>query len=233
MDEWQDVLKKSQANQVARAIEAKGFSLSEFFWGRIKETALKDPSILKGVKLVHNLTGYYFSFLLSFNGHSAQWAPAKETVEASAHIGPWAKQIGYVHVWLDNLRTEVNEPDIWNVVDQEGEFLETISQSEVDDAPFSVEEQEQAVKHLQETKQFVLELQNFTETQTNLIEERFTYLEEAIERMSRTDWVHTFIGVLFTIVVGVSMAPESARKLFQYVNALFRGLLSSGNIPLP
>jgi len=61
---------------------------------------------------------------------------------------------------------------------------------------------------------------------------QLNYLAEAASRMGRQDWIHTTIGVIFTIAVGVGLAADQARELFRFVGNTLSHLLG-GALPLP
>ncbi len=93
-------------------------------------------------------------------------------------------------------------------------------------AEFVGEDGEHLIQGLAEIKDWLLKQDNVAHEHIDLVDARFTYLESAVERMSRRDWLHTCIGVFFTIVVSVGLPPNQARGLFSFASQTLRTALS-------
>ena len=52
------------------------------------------------------------------------------------------------------------------------------------------------------------------------------YLSESSKRQGRKDWFHTAIGVLFTIIIGLSLAPDQARELLRFATSVLKQIIS-------
>lgn len=101
-------LLKSQSNQVLEETRAALCEPAEFEWqdttGHQSNTTIS--------KLVHNPSGYYFTFDNHGNFYS-QWSPAAQTFEASNGSNSWDSQLLWFRQWLNYLKRETESPDLW------------------------------------------------------------------------------------------------------------------------
>lgn len=166
--------------------------------------------------------------------HFATISPGSESWEE--HIEPrprgWSGQLIVVHKWLLLLKKEVEAPDFWGSLSQEKILVQLASTREADHTPFSEDEKKQIIVGLNEIKRYLLTLQKHSEEQTEFIGRRFDYLEGAIQRLDRQAWLHTAIGVFFTIVVGVGMTPDVSREYFRFAGNTLSQFFMSAPPPL-
>ncbi len=71
-----------------------------------------------------------------------------------------------------------------------------------------------ALKDINEHFATTLEL---TEAQTQYLDAKLDYLESAVARLGRIDWLHTAIGVFGTILVALGVEAARAAELWQFV----------------
>jgi hypothetical protein len=65
-------------------------------------------------------------------------------------------------------------------------------------------------------------------TQQNAV---FKILEEiGLEPIRIPTWLHMTIGVLFTIVVGIALAPDAARNLFIFATQALNQILNGSRL---
>ena len=55
--------------------------------------------------------------------------------------------------------------------------------------------------------------------------ERLDYLIEAAKRQGRKDWIHTAIGVIFTLAVSLSLSPEQAKSIWGLLKSTMSGII--------
>lgn len=214
-------LLKWQRNEVFEAIQTLGLNPREFEWIEREVTRGNNKSRLSPV-LVHQPTEYYYAFYEEEDGtHWPVYSPGPESLVLYLNLGTqgWQHKITNINRWLDYLKREVEAPDLWEALSQDLKFIDAAS--DLEDTPFSQQELTYISSALKEIKEYIVSTQNLTSDKLTYIESRLDYLEKSSKRQGRQAWIHTTIGVLFTIVVGAAFAPDAARDLFRFAaNAL-------------
>lgn len=125
---------------------------------------------------------------------------------------------------------EQETPDLWSALTKEAELSRVGSEAE-DNTPFSPLELKRVAASLSEIKEYLLQThQQLAQEQIDYIEDRFRYLEEASARMGRKDWINITIGVFSNIIVGVALAPDTAREIFRIAGQVFKWVITT--VPL-
>jgi hypothetical protein len=84
-------------------------------------------------------------------------------------------------------------------------------------APFSAAEIGKISDGLRELEAYVESTHHLDEQKHAFLESRLRYLVDAAHRQGRRAWLYTAIGVLFTVVMGLSMAPDQAKEIFRFI----------------
>jgi hypothetical protein len=87
-------------------------------------------------------------------------------------------------------------------------------------ALFTVEERGRIHLAIGEIRVQLVSVVGTNAEQLAYIDARLQHLEEASERLGRKDWINMAVGIITNIVIGVSLAPEAARDLFQKAGTL-------------
>lgn len=211
-------LLNSHKNEIFEVIQQSGLNPSDFKWVGIIS---KFPPNTKVSKLIHQPTEHYFIFDLKNNKHWAEYSPGKETWTETQYPGSWEFQKSYVMGWLDCLKKE-SMPDLWEAISKENILDE--SRFSDNDSPFNPEEKEQISKRLYEIERHLISTQNLSEEHEEVVRARLNYLEESSKRQNRRDWLHTMIGVFFTIIVGIGMSSSAANELFNFASHSFNNI---------
>jgi hypothetical protein len=114
--------------------------------------------------------------------------------------------------------------DLWVTVAEENVLSATASSASLDNSPFTAAEQLLIATRLNEIKTYLLEGQQFAAEQAKFIERRFEYFMESSTRMGRKDWLNVLFPGLFTVIVGVALAPDAARLLLRLAATAFQSL---------
>lgn len=222
---------RTHANEIFETILKIGLNPSNFQWQE-HDSETSDGDYYKVSKLVHQPTGYYFIFDYDYNRHFATRSPGNDCVVESKRTEYWAGQKFYADEWLKILKCEIEAPDFWGAVTQERELAEVAIASQTPNTPFTVDEQKYIISRIFEIEEYAKASFNLTEEQITFFKTRLDYLAESAQRQGRRDWLHTSIGILFTIVIGIGLAPEQARELFRFVASALKQLFS-GILPMP
>lgn len=223
------LLLKTQRNEVFEAISDRGFQPSQFEW---QESRSPRRAKTKVALIVHRSTGHYFMFDNPGELRVSVGSPGGSTPKSSVRAETWDQQLSHVRDWLQCLEREIEAPDLWAEIAQERTLAEAASSAPATNRPFTPDEQSYISEQLHEIETYLITTQNLTEEHTEFVRTRLNYLGEAAERQGRQDWLHTAIGVVVTIVMGIALAPDAARELFRFVAGAFRQLLD-GILSLP
>jgi hypothetical protein len=127
--------------------------------------------------------------------------------------------------WLDEVKDDIEMPDLWAELQREREMLGAPPAADVDNKPFTADEQAEIAKELREIKEYAKKTYALSEGQTLAFEAKLNYLEEAAGRLGRLDWRAAALGTLFTLVAEAILPPEAVRHillmLFQPLGHLF------------
>lgn len=216
-------LLRSQTNELFRAIEAHGLQPDEFEWG----SPVNDQAT-SSMRLVHSPSKYFFEFIHFKLKHSARCAP-HWSYAAELYLGEfaeWSRLVGAFGSWLERLKREYFEPDLWHLRAAETRLI-VADVRQLDNAPFSSDEQARISKALAELRSFLVSTGGHSEVQLKFIETRLDHLEESSRRLGRKDWITLAMGTLLNIIVGAALAPEAARELLRNAGALL-GWIANG-----
>ncbi len=214
---------KSQANAIFDILRGLEFEPTDFVWET--RDSIQTPG-LKVSSLVHKPTGYYYVFDFHENKHWTMHSPGSDQLVEQQYPGSWDYQQKYVRTWLENLKQEVEAPNLWGALSQETKLVEAASATNTDNTPFTTEEQQYISQQLQEIETYLITTQALNDEQAEFVRRRLNYLDGAAKRSGRVDWVNTMVGVIFSIIISAAFAPEQARELFRFVTTAFRGLLN-------
>ena len=214
------LIMKRQANEILGAIRRRNLEPSEFKW--IVRQSIMNRNLRVSV-LVHQSTGYYFMFDFAFDDHVGGRSPGENSSVERKRTETWENQYAYATRWLDCLRGELDAPDLWAAISQETKLAEVASSSSITNEPFTSKEQSYIITQLHEIKEYLITTQGSLKGHEEFVTKRFDYLEGAVKRLGRQDWITLLGGVLLNIVIQIGLNPNAARELFRLAaNSLSR-----------
>lgn len=210
-------LLKTQANDVLNAITKNGLDPQDFDW------ELEGTPTLR-----HTPSGdYFFTFEPElFTRHKAHYSPGAVTADEYRQVGSWEGQLSLVEKWLTNLKREIQAPDLWSFLSDQTALVQAAS-TDSPNTPFSTAEIEKISDGLRELQAYIENTHHLDEQKHAFLESRLVYLEDAAHRQGRKDWLHTAIGVLFTVVMGLAMAPDQAKEVFRFIGNVLQAILKT------
>jgi len=206
-------LTKLQMNDVLVRVQAFRFDPAEFEWHDVEYPAFTVS------RIIHSTTCYYFEF-----EHSAvEYSPGRDLrVRTVFKLQSWVSKLAWVTSWLENLRAEVDAPDLWAMVGKARELAGAASSLD-ENRPFTFEEQVDIASKLDELKMYIVTGQEFQADRLKALEGQLNYLKSASERLGRKDWLTMAYGTLVSI--GLLFLPsEKATGLLHLAGTLFRSL---------
>jgi hypothetical protein len=127
-------------------------------------------------------------------------------------------------LWLEELKKEVDAPDLWSSVGKEKTLSLAASSPDIENRPFTEAEQKFIAAKLDELKGYVLEGQQFSAKQAGYVEREFVYLKESSRRFGRNDWLRVLLSVLIGQAINLALSPEKARGLLVLAGTTFQSL---------
>jgi hypothetical protein len=231
---YQDLL-RSQRNEVFRLIEKMKLTPAEFEWENPPEPSdnLVDIAAINWPKLIHTPTGYYFKFgriSLGSRVHRIQYFPSSELAQETWYDtdGSWKRSLFYFEQWLNIVRREYFEPDLWSTINDKALVTEDLYDFE--NSTFTIDEQDRISKAITELKSFLISTNRHSSEHIQFIEERLNHLEESSKRLGRKDWITLAMGTLTNIIVGVALAPDAARELIRNAGLLLGWIVGSTHL---
>jgi hypothetical protein len=189
--------------------------LSKFSWGGNR------PEVSC---LSYNDTEFYFLFDFLKGENYAIFSPGADKLVEKAYPGNWESQLSYVKKWLTCLKREIQQPDLWvELAKYKLAPGEQISR-EIENEPFTAQQVDQIAESLNKIREYLEANFNLDMQQKTLMNEKLNYLLEASKRQGRKDWLHTSIGVIFTIATGLALAPEQAKVIWNILKVAVSGI---------
>lgn len=152
-------------------------------------------------------------------------SPAPEgRVVVAPHQNNWELKKRGATLWLEQLKKEVDAPDLWATIGQEKALSTAASSANLDNRPFTAAEQSLIATKLDEIKGYLLESQEFAAEQAENVERQFAYLGESSRRLGRKDWLNALIGALVSQAINLAVPPEVAQALLVMAGHSFQSL---------
>jgi hypothetical protein len=222
------VLLTSQRNEVFKTIQDSGFVPSDFEWAEVESR----HGFSRVPQLRHIPTGYYFSIErgeIDYNetGFFVSYSPGLETQHDGDTSGTWVNVVKAVAFWLKNVRRETELPDLWDSLEGGNQLLQDDTEQSSDNLPFTQAELPQIRIALEEIKTYVLKTKDLTEAQRNIVNARFSHMEEAATRMGRKDWLSLVVGSLLGVAFNIALNGDSTRDLFGFAALILKRVLGA------
>ena len=195
-------------------VQKVGMNPSEFEWAeRPSRFRPQHPAPV----LVHSSSSHYFQFdVHPREGQCVFFTPGVGKYEESQIVGGWERMAPYIYTWLNLLKAEVSQPDMWESLASEKRLITNVQPGKPDDLPFNEDEIKRIDKSLLEIKEYLGSTQNLSEQQMKIIDARLRYLGEAAQRMGRKDWGLLVVGVLTNIAISAAFTPSTSHELFRF-----------------
>lgn len=213
------LLMRSHKNDVFRILSKEGLDpfIPNFKW---VETGARYFTG-KESKLLCNHDGYefYFNFHFSDKGHCCPiYFPGKTVnVVNIDHSLSWDELKNHIHIWAKRIKLEFEEPDYWkDIAGIQSTFSLDATLLKNDD-PISAAEATKLREGITLLHTRLVDEFNLNKEQSKLVLGKLNYLSEAIERQTRTDWVHTATGVFVTVAMTIGVSASNADKFWMLV----------------
>jgi hypothetical protein len=196
-------LQKFKKNEIIRAIQAVGLDPREFDLAEDESEAW----------IKHKLSGALFTIgggPAKYVGHH-QWGdwPAWPYEACS-----WEAVMRSASSWLDELKRDLETPDLWAELQSESALLVAESNEDADNTPFSSSEREDIAARLHAFAEEAEQVYALSEVQMSYLNARLDYLVAAADRLGRIDWRNALLGAIIAFLLTAAIPPDSARDIF-------------------
>ena len=218
----QIILMKSQKNEIFNLIKVAKLDPFNFKWSVV-------PSEMTGELDVSRIdyidSEFFYLFDIYNEKHYAIYSPGEGMMLDKQYPGDWEHQVQHVCEWLSYLRREVNQPDLWTEISKYQLPLESGLVPDISNEPFSAYHVEPIQSGLNQVRAYIEEQELASEEQSKAVNEKLDYLADAAKRQGRRDWIHTCIGVIFTIAFELALSQENRNVLFNLMGNAISGII--------
>ena len=174
---------------------------------------------------IKSYAGDWNLFWIEFRAFEPTY-PVK-TLPKSAEYFDFDWCLRWLEIWtnkhLKEYYDELKRPDLLEAF-KEGQ-KNNIEEIDFDkNEPFSNSERQLLKQGLTEIKSLIKEEFDFTKGQLNLIENRINYLEEATDRLNKTDWKGILISTIFSIITSLALDPTNSRKIIRLFSKIMENI---------
>jgi len=218
----------SQKNEILKIIQEQGLEYANFSWGIGEYTTSSEDMLTTGLvdvvhkvpKLIYEDSQFYFQFELLEGQHHCTFSPGREKLFEQKFPRAWQHQKNSVREWTINLKREIEAPDLWAEMEKYKVAFSLTLPEQLLNEPIPTYEAEKISKKLNLLADKIEEQFELTNEQNQFVRSKLNYLADATKRQRSVDWAHTLIGVSLTIAVGLSLAPDKAKELWELMRSL-------------
>lgn len=119
---------------------------------------------------------------------------------------------------------EIDTPNLWETYEKSIQPLNLENIDFEDDSNFNDEEKEHIKIDLNEIKILIAENFDFSKTQLKIIDQRLNYLEEATNRLNKTDWKGVAISTVFSMIINLGVDTQTGQTIIDLFKKVFENL---------
>lgn len=198
-------MEKWQRNVIYEAVVAGGLDPREctFDYGdagaRITHVPSASYFLLEG-----DITEYTTKAVV---GESEKWPVGLRTfwIQVEERVRGWAKEV----------TEDVDTPDLWAEAQREREILTGARYEDVENTPFTSDEQAAIAEHLRQTKEYVTRTYSLSDAQILHLEAKLDDIAAAAGRMGRKDWTLLVCGALLGAFVQGILPQEAVQDILR------------------
>lgn len=190
-------------------------------------------------KITHIRTGFYFETTCSTDTgfasttFSTEFWPTNINTRRPGYPKSFSGILGQYKIWAKHLARELKQADYWTVLLEDTDSYILSSAVDASNTIFSIGEQKSLEQKLHEIENYISSNFKLEHEHTQFVKAQLEYLREATKRpgLSRIDWLNLSIGVFMSIILAISLNPEQAKTLINFVCKILSPLFG-GSIPL-
>jgi len=195
-------LRKRQKNDVFEATQAVGLDPNEF--------DLQDDAVEVRIKHKRSLS----CFIIGGDpGHYVGRYVVGDDPEWPFEEFSWRSMIPRIRRWLEEVKRDLETPDLWAEFQRETELLEANFDDVTENSPFTPDEQKVIAGRLQELAEHTRHTYSLSEAQMRILDGKLDYLVKAAGRLGRIDWRNAFAGAILGFIFTAALPPEAVRDM--------------------
>ena len=196
-------LGKWQWNPIIEAIEKAGLDPTDFDLEDDGKEARISPRRSNGTFIIGRTGSGGYELTKAVE----EWAPTGYPVYT------WDRVEEVFALWLSEVKRDQETPDRFAELQQEREMLVVATGEDVQNTPFTADEQTEIAKQLGEITEYVKKTHELSEGQTRALEAARDEITDAAARMGRREWLTYAAGTL-TILGATALTPETTHHMF-------------------
>ena len=223
-------LLKSQKNEVVKILQGAGLEPADFSW--TGEPSISDVQA-RVSRLNYRGSQFYFQFDFIRNEgwdnsrdrklstiRCCEFSPGKDAAVMREQPEHWVVQEGCLCMWIDCLKREIEAPDLWAEMEKYKVAFSLALPEQIVNEPIPIFEAEKISEKLNLLADKIEEQFELTNEQNQFVRNKLDYLADATKRQRSLDWAYTLIGVSVTIAVGLGLAPDKAKELWELLKTI-------------
>lgn len=215
-------LEKWQRNALFAAIEAGALDPRECDFEQREAEA----------HVVHPRSGGRFTLGQNYRGDYTGTSSVGDSSPSQYQTSSWSKVESEISRWASDVKHDAATPDLWVELRRERDLI-MLTDSEIQNAPFSEDERIEIAHQLRDIREDVKRTYSISAEGAAVLDTRFEELEAALGRLGRLDWRGLFLGVMFTVIVTGVLPPEVVQEVVKAVLEGLRWLYTDGPPPNP
>lgn len=220
---------KSQLVELFELIKSSGLNPSDFTWQVINRPTADWHK--HQPRLTHIPSNFYCDLYVHLDGttRAMMYTPGLTTRFDNPGRVDWANLKMHIQKWLNNLKREIESPDVWDMSKQEREALASSPSVDSDNSPFTAQEKVKVHAQLEELKQYLLTAHRLD---PELVEARLQYLSGAVDRLGRIDWKGVALSTVLGLLTEAAGSTETFHDVMRFVGGIFREIYKSAPLLL-
>jgi len=214
-------MEKWQRNVIFKAVVAGGLEPREctFDYGDA------------GARITHVPSASYFLLEGDISKYTAKAVVGESEKWPGGLPTFWVQVEERVRGWAEEVKEDVDTPDLWAELRREREILTGARYEDVENTPFTLDEQAAITEHLRETKEYVARAHSLSAAQVLHLEAKLDDIAAAAGRMGRKDWTLLVCGALLGAFVQGVLPPEAVQDILRMTLDGMGNLLGGGDGP--
>jgi hypothetical protein len=127
-----------------------------------------------------------------------------------AEVQKWTGRVGDLAKEIEQYEST---SDLWEELNRSKNFFTSQSEQSTGNAPFTDAEQADISAQINQIKDYIKAAHELTSEQISHVEIRLDQVEQASRRLGRKDWLMTFNGAVFSLILTDLITPQTAQHV--------------------
>jgi len=215
-------LMQSQKNEIFQSITDFEFPPFNF---SLEERSLTNHTI---IEIAFKDSDFHYKIdLPNSGGFHAEYSPGSTHSTENFNSGSWNSLMGNFRGWLGFMRREINEPDLWERINEFQLPTDIKINTDQENSSFNYSEVMQIKAGLDNLKEYFQTKILLEKDQFEYVSKKIDHLFESSKKQGRKDFYYLLIGSLVTIITALSIGPEHGKAIWGMVKGMFLGLIKA------